>query len=716
MKIAGLIVRTAIAACILTQGAGVVIAQSSEDDSPAFTTAQSVEGRKAYRTHCSVCHGDALEGVDLAPGLVGVSFDQNWRGKSAGVLSFHMNRMPPASVGEPGSLGDETYTNILAYILRMNGFDSGDVALPSDSTALNEVRIPKLPDSDFDPLIPVEGGANSPLLKNLKPVTNEMLMNPSPNDWMHWGGTYDGQSYSSLDEINKSTVNNLKLAWRLPLYPGRNMPMPIVYQGVMFYTTNPDTVLAMDAATGDVLWRYQHNKDARGISKMGVSLHGNKLFVATSDHHVVALNVKTGELIWKHAITSPLPGGVRRGSHLRSAPLIVGDKVIQGVCASMNPGGAFILALDIETGKEVWRFNTVAGPGEPYGDTWNDLPLAGRSGGSVWHQGTYDPEFNLVYFGVAPTYDTKPLLYPSDKPGVKNNAMFTNCTVALDADTGELVWTYQHMQNDQWDLDWAFERQIAEFMVDGKKRKVVMNVGKMAMLDALDAATGEFLFSVDPGVQNVISAVDPITGAKTIAPGKMPNAEKGSLICPNAAGSRSWPQTSYSPRTKMAYLPLTENCTNISTTSDRRGLLSTGISMRGGTHPDTADGMVGRIQAIDLENQELGWNTDLVTPPTTGLLSTAGGLVFSGDIDPSLKAFDDTTGEILWEADLDDSPSSSLITYIVGDIQYIAVVVGLSNNHVRDMTNVYRAYLRKEGQPPYNSPKGGAAIWVFSLD
>lgn len=166
----------------------------------------------------------------------------------------------------------------------------------------------------------------------------------------------------------------------------------------------------------------------------------------------------------------------------------------------------------------------------------------------------------------------------------------------------------------------------------------------------------------------------------------------------------------------MAYLPLTENCTNISTTSDRRGLLSTGISMRRGTHPDTADGMVGRIQAIDLENQELGWNTDLVTPPTTGLLSTAGGLVFSGDIDPSLKAFDDTTGEILWEADLDDSPSSSLITYIVGDKQYIAVVVGLSNNHVRDMTNVYRAYLRKEGQPPYNSPKGGAAIWVFSLD
>ena len=157
------------------------------------------------------------------------------------------------------------------------------------------------------------------------------------------------------------------------------------------------------------------------------------------------------------------------------------------MAASFVPRGGFILAIDINSGEEVWRFNTIARPGEPGGNSWNGLPLDERSGGSVWHQGTYDAELNLIYFGVAPTYDTGPLLHPVDDEGVTSDALYTNCTIALDPNTGELVWHYQHVANDQWDLDWVFERQIVDMQIDGRRRKVVMNVGKMAILDALDA-------------------------------------------------------------------------------------------------------------------------------------------------------------------------------------------------------------------------------------
>jgi alcohol dehydrogenase (cytochrome c) len=170
--------------------------------------------------------------------------------------------------------------------------------------------------------------------------------------------------------------------------------------------------------------------------------------------------------------------------------------VIQGVESFRVSQGSFIVAIDLETGKESWRFYTVARPGEPGGDTWNDLPLEKRNGGSVWVAGSYDPKLGLVYFGPAPTYDTAPLLEPVDKPGHTNEALFTNATVALDAKTGKLAWYYQHVANDQWDLDWAFERQVLDLEIDGVMRRVVLNTGKLAIIEAVDAATGEYLFSM----------------------------------------------------------------------------------------------------------------------------------------------------------------------------------------------------------------------------
>ncbi|MBM3769993.1 MAG: hypothetical protein FJW27_01645 [Acidimicrobiia bacterium] len=331
-----------------------------------------------------------------------------------------------------------------------------------------------------------------------------------------------------------------------------------LHDGVLFLQTIPDTVLALDGTSGRELWRYRHRPAGPSSRKMGLALAGDQVIVPTSDLEVLALNARTGERIWSHRIDTPGSSEARARFQLRSAPFVVGDKVIQGVTASFAPGGGFIVGIHRRTGREVWRFHTIARPEEGGGNRWNGLPLDKRSGGSVWHQGTYDRRLHLIYYGVAPTYDTGPLLHPSGEADTSRDALYTNCTIALNPDTGKLVWYYQHLANDQWDLDWVFERQLLTLDVGGRPRRVVMNVGKMAILDALDAATGEYLFSIDAGTQNIVTDIDRKTGAKTIDPERLPSPERPTIMCPGVSGARAWPPTSYSPRTGLLYLPLTE--------------------------------------------------------------------------------------------------------------------------------------------------------------
>ncbi len=704
--------RTQVSGIATTFALGLLLSPMAAAQAPSFTDEQASRGRIDYAQKCAGCHGPRLEGEHLSPPLVGDRFDRGWRGKPAAVLSYHLRRMPPEPVDNPGGLSDTTYANILAYILKSNGFEAGDVALPTDMDSLASLTIPAREGDGLDIDAPVLTAENAALLESLPTVTDAMLLDPPPGDWLQNGRTYDGSTYSPLDTINRDNVDFMAIAWRAPLRPGNSMPMPLVHAGVMYLHTFPDTVLALDATNGQVLWRHQYKPDGASSQKMGLALHGDKVFVPTSDMHVLALNARTGELIWDHEIALTTPAA-KAAYNLRSAPLVVAGKVIQGITASFAPQGGFALALDIETGKEAWRFNTIARPNEPYGNSWNNVPMERRSGGSIWHQGTYDPELNLLYYGIAPTYDTGPLLHPADARDVTSEALYTNCTVAIRPDTGELVWHYQHMANDQWDLDWVFERQIVTVEIDGEPRKAVMNVGKMAILEAVDAATGEYLFSVDAGLQNVIVDIDPETGEKTIDKDRLPDPERETLVCPSAIGARSWPPTSYSPKTRFDYLPLTEVCMTLG--QEGAPLLTSGVKIGPASHPDAADGLVGRVQAIDVANQKLAWVHEQAAPITTGLLATAGGVVFSGDLEPSLKAFDDSTGEELWRAQLDDAPSSGLITYKVGATQYVAVVVGFGNFHVGGMRGMLPAEtqsLEGGGNAP---PKGGAAIWVFSL-
>jgi len=532
------------------------------------------------------------------------------------------------------------------------------------------------------PALAQSDGGNPELLAGLRPVTAGMLADPVAGDWLNWRKTQDSLGYSPLDQINTENVGGLVEAWRAPLGEGASMATPLVHDGVLFLADTNDAVLALDAESGGELWRYEH---ATGVDataglngKFGMAIYGETIIVPTLDLRLLALDFRTGELVWEHAIAVTADSPSRYS--LRAAPLLADSVIVQGVTATMVPEGGFIIGLDAGSGEELWRFQTVAGPDDPGGHTWNGIPRAERQGGSVWVSGSYDPELDLVFFGPAPTYHTAPLLDAVDKPGVSNDALYTNSTIALRPRSGELAWHFQHVANDQWDLDWSFERQIIEVEVDGSPRKAVITAGKMALYDALDAATGEYLFSIDLGLQNLVASINPRTGVKTMNPNARPNAENAVLVCPQPIGGRNWPAAAVNPQSKMLFLPLAETCMMGGPTGGDSQLLSTGANISG-VAPPNSDGNIGRLQAINLATRELAWSFREFMPPASAVLATGGGLVFGGALDQSFKAFDQADGEVLWSTDLGDIAASFPITYSVNGKQHIALVVGQPGLH-----------------------------------
>ncbi len=654
----------------------------------------AVDAEALFKARCSACHEPAIERAPGREQLRARSSQEITEALTSGIMQPMAQGLGPAEIGAlAGLLGGRP----------AEGSNNAGIAAPASAPA----SPPAIKSAPAD--------VAASILAKLRAVTPAMAANPSPGDWLQWARTQDAQNFSPLTTINRNNIATLAPAWRAALQPGPSMPMPVVHDGVMFLQTTPDVVLALNAANGELLWRHVYVPSVPSSQKMGLSLSGDRVFVPTSDLHVIALDAKTGAQVWDHEIELSAPATNRRDFQLRSAPLIVGDKVIQGVTASGAPGGGYIVGLDIATGRELWRFHTIPRPGEPGGNSWNGIPIEERKGASVWDQGSYDKSLNLVYFGVGQTYDTAPLLKRSSDPSVNNDALYTDSTLALDPNTGRLVWYYQHLANDQWDLDWVFERQLTTMKVAGKTRRVVATIGKMGILDALDARTGAYLFSIDAGTQNVIASIDPKTGAKTIDPNKIPDVTRPTLICPGVSGARAWPATSMNAKSQKVFVPITEWCLTFGSQGAKL-LSSPGAQFTNANHPDAdKDGMMGRLQAMDLSGHKRDWNHDLPAPISTSVLATAGGVVFSGDLDPALKAFDDRDGKLLWTAPLDNFPSSSVITYAVGKVQYVAVVTGLRNNHVNDLSRRYQAFRRGRGETAPN-PNGAPAIQVFALN
>lgn len=673
-----------------------------------LTAGQAAEGKTAYDSACLECHGRNLDDGQFGPALRGSTFDRNWGGANVSDLySYLSTRMPPAA---PGSLSGVEYANITAYILQNNGVTPGVREMPTDPAALASLRIPGTGERRGAPgggLTPGVALPNAPplndLLDRMTPVTDAMLAAPPPGEWLTWRRTLDSQGYSPLDQISRDNVANLRLAWSWSLPPGPNTATPLVHDGVMFVQGYGDQIEALDAVTGDLLWHFQRplEEGGRPRVKKSIAIYGDTIYALTSDVHMIAIDARTGTLRWDTKLGDP-----STGMYLTGGPLVAKGKVITGT-VGQQPGGNFIIALDAGTGEEAWRFRTIPEPGRPGGNTWNGLPAEERSGGSVWVAGSYDPELNLVYFGAAPTYDTGPLRIASGEPGITNNALYTDSTMALNPDTGELAWYFQHVPNDQWDYDWVFERTLVELPVNGETKKLSVTAGKIAIYDAVDAATGEYAFSVDMGLQNIVTAIDPATGAKTINPALIPGDGESKIVCPHAGGARSWIPPAYNPVTHTLYSPLVESCMDLTPVSEgERGFLSTGV--RPSLRPRLdGDGKYGRIQATNLETRETVFLQRERAPETAGILATAGGLIFSGSLDRWFSAHNDRTGEELWRVRLNDVPGSAPISYSVAGKQYIAISVGNGSAHAATWPSLV---------PEIQNPPGrGGSVWVFEL-
>ena len=677
-------------------------AQQQSQQVASYTLAQAAAGEAAYQQQCVACHGDNLEGFELAPSLSGNFFTRRWGGKAVAELAAELRRMPPEQVD---GLDDRVYSNILAYLLQQNGAEAGDNPLPSEVAAMNEILIPaQAIRRQRSPRQRLAYLSNGPILPNsrlddLRPVSNEMLLNPPADDWLVWRRTHANLGHSPLDQINKGNVSDLRMAWNWALPPGANMMTPLVHDGVLFAYSAGDIVQAIDASSGDLLWSFQRELDSDKPlnSKKGVAIYQDKIIVPTSDIHLLALEARTGKLVWDHKIDT----GDEQDHWMKAAPMVVNGKAIIGLTGQLAiAGGNFIVAIDLETGAETWRFYTVARPNEPGGNSWNGMPVMERTGGSVWVPGSYDPELNLVYFGPAPTYDTDALRVPLALPGITTDALYTNSTIALDADTGELVWHFQHVRNDQLDHDWAFERQIISLPVNGQMRKAVVTGGKEAIFEALDAATGEYLFSIDMDMQNVFSEIDPRNGDKTPYPDAIP--EPGQVlqglsldgICPKALGARNMQSTSYNPNTGILYIPLQDTCIERST------------GQRWQKYPNSdEEGLWGLVKAVNLETREEVWTRRQVAPPASGHLTTDSGLLFRGTVDRWFQAIDQDSGEVLWQQRLDNSPSSYPITYRVDGKQYVAVATNSGSYHTNGMERI----------AGITNPPSGASLWVFAL-
>ncbi|HEY2351664.1 MAG TPA: PQQ-binding-like beta-propeller repeat protein [Candidatus Acidoferrum sp.] len=700
--------RVVRAAVILAGMVAAMTAWAQEFNSRSiatYTAAQAEQGKALYAKSCASCHGQTLGGSEFASALNGMTFSRNWGGKSAVELFNYINtKMPPAS---PGQLGPEAAAQIIAYVLQVNGIRAGQSALPTDTTALALMQIPRgrtqragmmMPLSPLAP--PMKPVVLPNPLEKFTPVTDELLQNPPPGDWLLWRRTYDDQGFSPLKEITKKNVHDLRVKWAWSLPNGENEGTPLEHDGVLFIESYEDKVQALNALTGDLLWQYSRQlpSDARPMQKRNLALYQDKLIVPTSDDHLVALNVKTGDVIWD----SPL-ADYKKGYQETGGPLVAKGKVMQGI-AGQAPGGNFIVALDIETGNEAWRFHTIAQKGEP-GDSWNGLPDEKRNGGSVWTAGSYDPQLGLAFFGVGQTYDTGPVLHRV--AGFSNDGLFTDCTLAFDPASGKLVWYFQHVHNDQWDLDWAFEQQLINLPLDGADKKMVVTSGKMGIYEGMDAATGKYIFSKDLGIQNVIASIDPKTGEKTIDPEVVIGDGKPHMICPHPGGGRNWIAGSYDASRKIVYVALNESCMDlIPAAPGQRGNLTSGVNWFIRLRPDS-DGKVGRVEAFNLETKKVLWMDRQRAPQTTCLLDTAGGVAFAGSFDRNLQAYDDATGKTLWQMRMNDVPDSCPITYTVDGKQYVAVVVGSGG----PITGTYPVLVPEIQNPPDH----GAEIWVFEL-
>jgi alcohol dehydrogenase (cytochrome c) len=553
----------------------------------------------------------------------------------------------------------------------------------------------------FVALLAVAGGA---LAADYAPVTDARLKAAATDDgWLMYRHDYTSSGYSPFDTINESNVANLKQVWDYKTGFDQGHESPAIVNGDYLYITTPkNELIAFQASTGKQLWKYQHDLSHVGLKTVccdvvnrGVALYGNDVYMATLDNYVVALDAVTGKLAWKQQLAPADMGGA-----MTLAPLVVKGKVIVGMSGGEYGARGYVAALDAKTGKLMWKQFTVPAPNEPGGKTWPKGAYK-TGGGGAWLTGTYDAETDTLFWGVGNPGPWLATLRPGDN-------LYTDSVIAMNPATGKIKWNYQYTPNDTWDYDGTNETVLTDINYQGVQHKALVSASRNGWFYAIDRTTGKLIYAKKFVTATSVNGMK--DGKPTTDPAMRPTIDKEVFTCPSFLGGKNWWPISVDPQTHMAYVPAMHTCMTIkgATVSYKAGLPFLGESFKVMADP-AFKGQWGDVIAIDVNTGEKVWNHASDTPWNDGMLSTAGGLVFSGSADGFLYAFDAKTGAVKWKS---PQLTSGIIgvpsTWKVDGKQYVGVYAGWGG-----ATPIWGGDMAKDPKVQ-NIPLGGH-FYVFAM-
>ena len=540
-------------------------------------------------------------------------------------------------------------------------------------------------------------------------VTDDRLNNPEPENWLMYRGTYDSHGFSPLDQINSRNVKKLKPLWTLStgMREGHQSP-PIVNDGYLFITTPHNHVMAVNAVTGDLIWRYVRELPEDQVqmhpTNRGVALYDDLVLMATADCYVVALDAKSGEVVWETLIED-----YESGYYMTLAPLVASGKVMVGVSGGEFGIRGFVEALDARTGEKAWKTYTIPAPGEPGSDTW--IGDSWKTGGvPVWITGSYDKETNLSYWG---TGNGGPWM--GDTRAGDN--LYATSVIAIDVQTGQIRGHHQYHWNDSWDWDEVSAPLLIDFSRKGELIKGLVHPGRNGYLWFLERSKGEIRYvDAQPYVkQDVFLSLDPISGRPTYDESKKPKTGEGAHFCPSHWGGKDWPPAAFNPKTRLLYVPANDNvCAfmigeEIEYREGREFMGTDWEESRLELTPE-ADDYIGELQAWHVDLGKKVWSYQFENQNWGPVLATAGNLVFMGGTsDRYFRAFNAKNGRLLWQQRTNSGITGVPSSFEVDGKQYIAVLSGWGVDAQRESDS-----LALIGRPPQKVPQGGV-LWVFGL-
>jgi alcohol dehydrogenase (cytochrome c) len=540
-------------------------------------------------------------------------------------------------------------------------------------------------------------------------VTDDRLSNPEPENWLMYRGTYDSHGFSALDEINSRNVKKLKPLWTLStgMREGHQSP-PIVNDGYLFITTPHNHVMAVNAVTGDLLWRYVRELPEDQVqmhpTNRGVALYDDLVLMATADCYVVALDAKTGEVVWETLIEN-----YESGYYMTLSPLVASGKVMVGVSGGEFGIRGFVEALDAKTGEKAWKTYTIPAPGEPGSETW--FGDSWKTGGvPVWITGSYDKETNLSYWG---TGNGGPWM--GDTRAGDN--LYATSVIAIDVENGGIRGHHQYHWNDSWDWDEVSAPLLIDFSRKGELIKGLVHPGRNGYLWFLERGKEDIKF-IDAQAyvkQDVFLSLDPVTGRPTYDESKKPKTGQGAHFCPSHWGGKDWPPAAFNPETRLLFVPANDNVCAFMIGEEieyREGREFMGTDWEESRLELTkeADEYIGELQAWHVDKRQKVWSYKFKNQNWGPVLATAGNLVFMGGTsDRYFRAFDAKNGRLLWQQRTNSGITGVPSSFEVDGKQYIAVLSGWGVDAQRESDS-----LALVGRPPQKVPQGGV-LWVFGL-